>query len=100
MKMNKADTEPRSAKAEEVKICDICGEMIIGEYDYVRTRRFQSTPHTQAVTIQTVLLSKTPQFQSTPHTQAVTTIVAERASMSFISIHTAYASGDSKNKQV
>lgn len=39
MKMNKADTEPRSAKAEEVKICDICGEMIIGEYDYVRTRR-------------------------------------------------------------
>lgn len=39
MKMNKADTEPRSAKAEEVKICDICGEMIIGEYDYVRSRR-------------------------------------------------------------
>ena len=39
MKMNKADTEPRSAKAEEVKICDICGEMIIREYDYVRTRR-------------------------------------------------------------
>ena len=39
MKMNKADTEPRSAKAEEVKICDICGEMIIGDYDYVRTRR-------------------------------------------------------------
>jgi hypothetical protein len=36
-KKNKA--EPRSAKAEEVKICDICGEMIIGEYDYVRTKR-------------------------------------------------------------
>lgn len=33
------NAEPRSAKAEEVKICDICGEMIIGEYDYVRTRR-------------------------------------------------------------
>ena len=39
MKKNKADTEPRSAKAEDVKICDICGEMIIGEYDYVRTKR-------------------------------------------------------------
>lgn len=36
-KKNKA--EPRSAKAEDVKICDSCGEMIIGEYDYVRTRR-------------------------------------------------------------
>lgn len=36
---NKADTEHRSSKAEEVKICDICGEMIIGEYDYVRTKR-------------------------------------------------------------
>lgn len=37
--MKKNKSEPRSAKAEEVKICDICGEMIIGEYDYVRTRR-------------------------------------------------------------
>ena len=37
--MKKNKSEPRSAKAEEVKICDICGEMIIGEYDYVRTKR-------------------------------------------------------------
>lgn len=37
MKKNKA--EHRSAKAEEVKICDLCGEMIIGDYDYVRTRQ-------------------------------------------------------------
>lgn len=37
--MKKNKVEPRSAKAEEVKICDICGEMIIGEYDYVQTKR-------------------------------------------------------------
>lgn len=27
------------AKAEHVKICGKCGEMIIGEYDYVKTKR-------------------------------------------------------------
>ena len=27
------------ARAEDVKICERCGEMIIGEYDYVQTRR-------------------------------------------------------------
>ena len=37
--MKKNKSEPRSAKAEDVKICDICGEIIIGEYDYVRTKR-------------------------------------------------------------
>lgn len=37
--MKKNKVEHRSAKAEEVKICDICGEMIIGEYDYVQTKR-------------------------------------------------------------
>lgn len=26
-------------KAEDVKMCDLCGKMIIGEYDYIRTRR-------------------------------------------------------------
>lgn len=27
------------AIAEEAKICERCGEIIIGEYDFVRTRR-------------------------------------------------------------
>lgn len=27
------------ARAEDVKICERCGEMIVGEYDYVQTRR-------------------------------------------------------------
>ena len=27
------------ARAEDVKICERCGEIIIGEYDFVRTRR-------------------------------------------------------------
>lgn len=37
MKKNKA--KEGTAKAEDVKICDLCGEMIIGDYDYVRTKR-------------------------------------------------------------
>lgn len=28
-----------SARAEDVKICEICGKMIIGEYDWIQTRR-------------------------------------------------------------
>lgn len=27
------------AKAEDVKICSLCGQMIIGDYEMVRTRR-------------------------------------------------------------
>lgn len=27
------------AKAEDVKICRKCGEMIVGEYDFVQTKR-------------------------------------------------------------
>ena len=27
------------ARAEDVKICNICGKMIIGEYDYTLTKR-------------------------------------------------------------
>lgn len=27
------------ARAEDVKICERCSEMIVGEYDYVQTRR-------------------------------------------------------------
>lgn len=38
--MKKNKIKPKSeAKAEDVKICDLCGEMIIGDYDYVWTRR-------------------------------------------------------------
>ena len=28
-----------SVRAEDVKICEICGKMIIGEYDWIQTRR-------------------------------------------------------------
>ena len=35
----KSKQEREPAKAEDVKICNLCGEMIIGDYDYVRTRR-------------------------------------------------------------
>lgn len=35
----KKKNKKEPAKAEEVRICDLCGEMIIGDYDYVRTRR-------------------------------------------------------------
>lgn len=29
----------KKARAEDVKICHLCGELIVGDYDYVRTRR-------------------------------------------------------------
>lgn len=29
----------KKAKAEDVKICGLCGQMIIGDYEMVRTRR-------------------------------------------------------------
>lgn len=29
----------RIAKAEDVRICALCGRTIIGDYDYVQTRR-------------------------------------------------------------
>lgn len=29
----------KPAKAEDVRICNICGKMILGEYDYVRAKR-------------------------------------------------------------
>lgn len=29
----------KKAKAEDAKICHLCGELIVGDYDYVRTRR-------------------------------------------------------------
>ena len=36
MKKNK---QSEQAKAEDVRICALCGRTIIGDYDYVRTRR-------------------------------------------------------------
>lgn len=35
----KQDEKKGKARAEDVKICEICGKMIVGECDYVRTRR-------------------------------------------------------------
>lgn len=29
----------KKAKAEDVKICGLCGQMIIGDYEMVKTRR-------------------------------------------------------------
>ena len=29
----------KQAKAEDVRICALCGRTIIGDYDYVQTRR-------------------------------------------------------------
>lgn len=38
--MIKDNNIPRNeARAEDVKICERCGEMIVGEYDYIQTRR-------------------------------------------------------------
>ena len=36
MKKNK---QSEQAKAENVRICALCGRTIIGDYDYVQTRR-------------------------------------------------------------
>ena len=35
----KAESKSLAARAEDVRMCDLCGEMILGEYDCVRTRR-------------------------------------------------------------
>lgn len=29
----------RGARLEDLKICAVCGRVIVGEFDYVRTRR-------------------------------------------------------------
>lgn len=31
--------EVKQMKADDAKICSLCGELIIGDYDYVRTKR-------------------------------------------------------------
>ncbi len=39
-KLTKGNNASRDkARAEDVKICDKCGEMIIGEFDHIQTRR-------------------------------------------------------------
>lgn len=35
----RAESKSLTARAEDVRTCDLCGEMILGEYDYVRTKR-------------------------------------------------------------
>lgn len=37
--MKKKKEDGKQAKADDAKICSLCGELIIGEYDYIRTRR-------------------------------------------------------------
>lgn len=35
----KKKQDTRQVKAEDAKSCCLCGELIVGDYDYVRTRR-------------------------------------------------------------
>ncbi len=37
--MKKKKEDAKQVKADDAKICCLCGELIIGAYDYVRTRR-------------------------------------------------------------
>lgn len=37
--MKKNNQEVEKAKAEDVRICALCGRTIIGDYDYIQTRR-------------------------------------------------------------
>lgn len=39
MKKKKEDIEVKPLRADDAKICSLCGELIIGDYDYVRTKR-------------------------------------------------------------
>lgn len=39
MKKKKEDREVKPLRADDAKICSLCGELIIGDYDYVRTKR-------------------------------------------------------------
>lgn len=39
MKKIKEDKGIKHLAADDAKICSLCGELIIGDYDYVRTRR-------------------------------------------------------------
>lgn len=37
--MKKRKEDAKQVKADDAKICHLCGELIVGDYDYVRTRR-------------------------------------------------------------
>ena len=37
MKKNKG--EKKQVKADDAKICSLCGELIVGDFDYIRTKR-------------------------------------------------------------
>lgn len=38
-KKTKEDKGIKHLAADDAKICSLCGELIIGDYDYVRTKR-------------------------------------------------------------
>ena len=37
--MKKKKQDAKQMKADNAKICSLCGELIVGDYDYVRTKR-------------------------------------------------------------
>ena len=37
--MKKKKEDAKQVKADDAKICSLCGELIVGDYDYIRTRR-------------------------------------------------------------
>lgn len=37
--MKKKKENTKQVKADDAKICHLCSELIIGDYDYVRTKR-------------------------------------------------------------
>lgn len=39
MKKKKEVKEIKALGADDAKICSLCGELIVGDYDYVRTKR-------------------------------------------------------------
>lgn len=37
--MKKKKQDAKQVKADDAKTCSLCGELIVGDYDYVLTRR-------------------------------------------------------------
>ena len=37
--MKKKKQDAKQVRADDAKICSLCGELIVGDYDYVQTRR-------------------------------------------------------------
>ena len=48
--------ESNKAVLDDVKICSLCGEQIVGDYEYIRTkRRHQEDMHTAVMSVQVML---------------------------------------------